>query len=64
MNDNKRLVYIVWRLDTDVNEWYPVAACEDEYEAETYVGEHEDNYDVTMMFTSAYVPAPLAEEAG
>ena len=62
MNDNKRLVYIVWRLD-EVNEWYPVAACEERYDAENYVMVHENDYDAVVMYTTAYVDAPI-EEAG
>lgn len=63
MSENKRLVYIVWKLDNEVNEWYPVAACEDEFDAETYVVEYAHNYDVTVMYTTASVEAPLNEEA-
>ena len=61
MNDNKRLVYIVWKLDQHNyggNNWWPIAVCEDEFDAENYV-----DYDVQMMYTSAYVPAPIEEEA-
>lgn len=65
MIDNKRLVYIVWKLEEEnygSTNWYPVVACCDETEACEYISEREDDYDVQMMFTSAYVPAPLIEE--
>lgn len=66
MNDNKRLVYIVWKIDEDNyggSNWWPIAVCEERYEAENYVMVHENDYDAVVMYTTAYVPAPLEEEA-
>jgi hypothetical protein len=63
---NMRLVYIVWVLGEDNyggSQWYPATACCDENEACEYISEREDDYDVQMMYTSAYVDAPLKEEA-
>ena len=64
--ENKRLVYVVWKIDDDNyggSNWYPVAVCEDRYEAENFVMVHENDYDAVVMYTTAYVDAPIEEEA-
>ena len=66
MSENKRLVYIVWKLDEDNyggTNWWPIAVCEEQYEAHNYVMVHENDYDGTVMYTTASVEAPLNEEA-